>query len=71
MNNMLMCDQPVSFDNFKVLASSKSEFHLKIKECLLISLDQYIENKNGTSLPLYLFDFIFVVIQIFYSLMTI
>ena len=66
-----MCDQPVSFDNFKVLASSKSEFHLKIKECLLISLDQYTENKNETSLPLYLFDFIFVVIQIFYSLMTI
>ena len=66
-----MCDQPVSFDNFKVLASSKSEFHLKIKECILISLDQYIENKNEASLPLYLFDFIFVVIQIFYSLMTI
>ena len=35
-----MCDQPVSFDNFKVLAPSNSEFHLKIKESLLISRDQ-------------------------------
>ena len=32
---MLMCDQLVSFDDFKVLASSKSKFHLKIKESLL------------------------------------
>ena len=31
-DHMLMCDQPVSFDDFKVLASSNSEFHLKIKD---------------------------------------
>ena len=42
---MLMCNQLVSFDGFKVFASSNSEFHLKIKESLLISL----------SLPLLLF----------------
>ena len=54
---MLMCDQLVSFDDFKVLASSNSEFHLKIKESLLISCDQSILNKNEASLPsLYLFD---------------
>ena len=29
-DHMLMCDQPVSFDDFKVLASSNSEFHLKM-----------------------------------------
>ena len=51
-----MCDQPVSFDDFKVLASSNSEFHLKIKESLLISRDQPILNRNESPLPLYLFD---------------
>ena len=51
-----MCDQPVSFDDFKVLASSNSELHLKIKESILISRDQPILNKDEASLPLYLFD---------------
>ena len=53
---MLMCNQLVSFDDFKVFASSKSEFHLKINEILLILCDQPILNRNGASLPLYLFD---------------
>ena len=51
-----MCDQPVSFHDFKVLASSNSEFHLKIKESLLISSDQPNLDENEASLPLYLFD---------------
>ena len=55
-DHMLMSDQPVSFDDFNVLASSNSEFHLKIKESLLISCDQSILNRNEASLPLYLFD---------------
>ena len=55
-DHLLICDQPVSFDDFKVLASSNSEFHLKIKESLLISRDQPILNKNEGSLPLQLFD---------------
>ena len=46
---MLMCDQLVSFDDFKVLASSNFAFHLKIKECLLILRDQSILNKNAAS----------------------
>ena len=54
--HMLICDQPVSFDDFKVLASSNSEFHLEIKESLLISRDQPVLNKNEASLPLHLFD---------------
>ena len=29
-DHMLICDQLVSFDDFKVLASSNSEFHLKV-----------------------------------------
>ena len=43
---MLTCDQLISFDDFKVLASSNSEFHLKIKESLLISRDQPVQNKQ-------------------------
>ena len=53
---MSIWDQPVSFDDFKVLASSNFEFHLKIKESLLISRDQPVLNKNEASLPLHLFD---------------
>ena len=53
---MVIYDQPVSFDDFKVLASIKSEFHLKIKEDLLISRDQSVLNKTEAFLPLYLFD---------------
>ena len=33
-DHMLMFDQPVSFDNFKVLSSGNSEFHLENKESL-------------------------------------
>ena len=55
-DHLLICEQPVSFDYFKVLASSNSEFQLKIKENLLISRDQPVLNKNGASLPLHLFD---------------
>ena len=54
-DHMLICDQPVSFHDFKLLASSNSEFHLKIKESLLISRDQTVLNKNEGSLPLHLF----------------
>ena len=53
---MLICDQPVSFEDFKVLASSNSEFHLKVKESLLISRDQPALNKTEVSFPLHLFD---------------
>ena len=55
-DHMLICDQPISLDDFKVLASSNSEFHLKIKESLLILRDRPVSNKNEVSLPLHLFD---------------
>ena len=51
-----MCSQPVSFDDFKVLTSSKSEFHLKIKKSILKLHDQPILNENEASLPFCLFD---------------
>ena len=53
---MLFCDHIVSLDDFKILASSNSEFHPKIKEGLLISRDKPELNRNEKSLPLYLFD---------------
>ena len=53
---MLISDQLVSFDDFKVLASSNSEFHLKIKESLLMSRDQTVLNNIEASLLLHLLD---------------
>lgn len=55
-DHMLMWDQLISFDDFKVLSSSNSEFHLKFKESLLISRDHPILNKSEASLLLYMFD---------------
>ena len=52
-DHILMRHQPVSFDDFKVLSSSNSKFHLKIKESL--SRYQPILNKNEASLALYVF----------------
>ena len=54
-DHMLICEQPVSFEDFKVLVSSNSEYHLKIKESLFISRDQLVLNKTEASLPLHLF----------------
>ena len=53
---MLLCDHVVSLEDFKILASSTSEFHLKMKESLLIARDKPELNRNEKSLPLYLFD---------------
>ena len=56
-DHMLFCDHIVSIDDFKILATSDSDFYVKVKESLLISRDEPILNKNERSLPLYLFDF--------------
>ena len=37
-DHILFCDHTVSLEDFKILVSSNSEFHVKIKEILLISL---------------------------------
>ena len=55
-DRMLSCDHYVSIGDFKILATSDSDFHVKVKESLLISRDEPILNINETSLPLYLFD---------------
>ena len=41
---MLFCNHIVSIDDFKMLASSNSDFHVKVKEIILISLDEPILN---------------------------
>ena len=53
---MLFYDHIVSIDDFKVLATSESDFHVKVKENVLILRDEPILNKNETSLLFYLFD---------------
>ena len=52
--HMLLCDHVVSLEEFKTLASSNSEFHLQIKESLLILREKPELNRNEKSLPLYL-----------------
>ena len=53
---MRFCDHILSIDDFKILATSDSNFHVKVEESLLISRDEPILNKNETALPLYVFD---------------
>ena len=48
-DHMLVCNHVVSFDDFRVLASSNSEFHLRSRKHPIL-------NKNKASLPLNLFD---------------
>ena len=53
---MLFCDHVVSIDDFIILATSDSDFHVKFKESHLVSHDEPILNKNETSLSIYLFE---------------
>ena len=55
-DHMLFCDHIGSIDDFKALATIESDFHINVKESLLMSRDEPILNKNETSLPLYVFD---------------
>ena len=55
-DHALFSDRVVSLEDFKISASSNSEFHLKIKESLLIARDKPESNGSEESLPLFLFD---------------
>ena len=55
-DHTFFCDHIVSLDDFKTLASSNSQFHINIKESLLISRDKPELNRNEKYLPLYIFD---------------
>ena len=52
-DHILLWDHVVSLEYSKILASSNSEFHLKIKGSLLISSDKPELNRNEKSLLLY------------------
>ena len=41
-DHMLFYDHNVSIDDFKILVTSDSDFHIKVKESLLISRDEPI-----------------------------
>ena len=56
---MLSYDHIMSIDDFKILATIDSNFHVKVKESLLISRDEPILSKIETSLPFYQFDWSF------------
>ena len=45
-DHMPLCDHVVSREDFKILASSNSEFHRKFKESLLIVSDKLELNRN-------------------------
>ena len=49
---MIFCDHIVSVDEFKILPTSDSDIHVKVKESLLILRDEPILNKNETYLSL-------------------
>ena len=55
-DQLLFFDHIVSIDDFKILATSDSDSHVKVKESLLISRDVPILSKDETSLPLFVFD---------------
>ena len=56
---MLSCDNIVSANDFNILATSDSDFHVKVKESLLISCNEATLNKNQLSRPTYLCDWFF------------
>ena len=52
---MFFCDHTVSIDDLNIiLAINDSDFHVKVKEILLILHDEPILDKNERPLPLYL-----------------
>ena len=53
---MHFCDHIVSIDDLKILATSNSDLHVKVKESVLISRDEPMLNKTERLLPLYLLD---------------
>ena len=46
-DHMFLCDHVVSLEDFKILTSSNSEFHLNIKESYFISRDRPELNRNA------------------------
>ena len=49
------CKCEASLDDFQIIGSASNDYHLKIKESLLIQKDNPIINLSVKSTPLYLF----------------
>ena len=55
---MLLCNHIVSIDDCNVLATTDSDFYVKVKKCLLISRDEHLLNRNKKSPKIYLFTYL-------------
>ena len=55
-DNLLICNNAPSFDEFPILAHGNNRCVLEIKESLLIKLDKPVLNKNISYVRLFLFD---------------
>ena len=55
LNHIQKCKCKVSIDDFCIIGSAKNDFHLRIKESLVIQKDNPVLNKTVKSIPLKLF----------------
>ena len=55
LDHLQKCKCTVSINDFKVIGSAKNDYHLRIKESLVIHKDNPVLNKNVNSIPLSLF----------------
>ena len=55
LNHINCCKPDSSFKNFKIIGSAQNDYHLRLKESLLIKLNNPLLNKSVQSTPLLLF----------------
>ena len=55
LNHIHKCKCKASIDDFEIVGTAKNDFHLRIKESLIIQKDNPVLNKNVNSIPLTLF----------------
>ena len=55
LDHLQKCKCTASINDFKVIGSAKNDYHLRIKESLVIHKDNPVLNKNVNSIPLSLF----------------
>ena len=55
LNHLHKCDSNASISDFKIIGSASNDYHLRIKESLIIQRDDPLLNKSVKSIPLALF----------------
>ena len=55
LNHLHKCKCNASISDFKIIGSASNDYHLRIKESLIIQRDDPFLNKNVQSIPLALF----------------